>query len=87
MTSRSVRARFLTTTSGDGDWMKWTENTIRTGITDAKKRSRKVKRKVLRGERRRVEKRPISRLQTDSAIRARHVVEIRHESYLTGVIL
>src|SRR6218665_3210795 len=39
---------------------------IRTGVAGAKKRSRKVKRKVLREERRRVEKRPLSRLQADN---------------------
>ena len=43
--------RFSTTTFGDGDMMKWIENTIRTGVTGAKKRSRKDKREVLREER------------------------------------
>src|SRR6218665_326551 len=38
---------------------------VRTGVVGAK-RSWKVKRKVLREERRRVEKRPLSRLQTDN---------------------
>ena len=46
----------MKTTSGDGDTIKWTENTIRTGVTDAKKGSRKDKRELLREERRRVEK-------------------------------
>src|SRR6218665_2833079 len=36
---------------------------IRTGVAGAKKRSRKVKRKVLKEERWRVEKRPLSRLR------------------------
>jgi len=44
----------LKTTSGDGDTIKLTENTIRTGVTDAKEGSRKDKREVLREERRRV---------------------------------
>src|SRR6218665_699474 len=61
--------RFSTTTSGKGDTMKWTENTYRS----AKKRSRKVKKKVLREERRRVEKRPLSRLQTGNG----HSVQTR----------
>src|SRR6218665_2249092 len=61
---------------------------IRTGVAGAKKRSRKVKRKVLREERRKVEKRPLSRLQISiTAIRLRHVVGKHHGSYPTGAIL
>src|SRR6218665_2517873 len=61
---------------------------IRTGVAGAKKRSRKVKRKVLREERRKVEKRPLSRLQISiTAIRLRHVVGKHHESYPTVAIL
>src|SRR6218665_170477 len=76
----SVRARkkidepvrlFSTKTTVDGDTMKWTENTIRTGVTGVK--SRKVKREVLREERRRGEKIPISRSQTDNG----HLVQKR----------
>src|SRR6218665_112241 len=54
--------------SEDGDTIKWTENMYGSGsLAGAKKRSRKVKREVLREERRRVEKRHLSRLQTDNA--------------------
>src|SRR6218665_100380 len=45
---------------------------IRMGVAGAKKRSRKVKRKMLR-EQSRVEKRPLSRLQTDNG----HSVQTR----------
>ena len=64
----------LKTTSGDGDTIKWTENTMRMGVTDVKKGSRKDKREVLREERRRVEKRPVSRLQMDNG----HSVQSPH---------
>src|SRR6218665_196497 len=70
----SVR-RFSTTTSGDGDTMKWTEHTYGSGRGEEEVGglALELKRKVLREERRRVEKRPLSRLQTDNG----HSVQTR----------
>src|SRR6218665_3344103 len=65
----SVR-RFSTTTSVE---IRLNGQKIRTGVAGAKKRSRKVKRKGLREERRRGEKRPLRRLETDNG----HLVQTR----------
>src|SRR6218665_3244189 len=74
--SVSVRAqvypvrRFSTTTSGDGDTKKWTENTIHMAMTGAKKGRGRIRRRCLEkneGGR----ERPIADCRWITAIRSR----------------